>query len=139
MDDKGLVNFVLSFAGEMNALQRCYAPLLEKARERGGTAAVFAAYRTEAGMLYGRYLTPRERCCCMSIASPPIYAALEGLTLSTVERKGKNRAVVELLTSEGRLDFQFNLVCKNGEWRISSFRQRLHSGRRIYRWVYGDF
>ena len=126
MDDKGLVNFVLSFAGEMNALQRCYAPLLEKARERGGTAAVFAAYRTEAGMLYGRYLTPGERNCCASIGSPPIYAALEGLTLSTVERKGKNRAVVELLTSEGRLDFQFNLVCKN-------------SGRRIYRWVYGDF
>ena len=139
MDDKELVNFVLSFAGEMNALQRRYAPLLESARGRGGTAAVFTAYRAEAGMLYGRYLTPRERCCCMSIASPPIYAALEGLTLSTVERKGKNRAVVELLTSEGRLDFQFNLVCKNGEWRINSFKQRLHSERRIYRWVYGDF
>ena len=89
-------------------------------------------------MLYGRYLTPSERCCCMSIASPPIYAALEGLNLSTVERRN-SRAVVELLTSGGRLDFQFNLVCKNGEWRISSFRQRLHSGRRIYRWVYGDF
>lgn len=138
MDDKELVNFVLSFAGEMNALQRRYAPLLESARGRGGTAAVFTAYRAEAGMLYGRYLTPRERCCCMSIASPPIYAALEGLTLSTVERRN-SRAVVELLTSGGRLDFQFNLVCKNGEWRISSFRQRLHSGRRIYRWVYGDF
>ena len=138
MDDKELVNFVLSFAGEMNALQRRYAPLLESARGRGGTAAVFTAYRAEAGMLYGRYLTPRERCCCMSIASPPVYAAVEGLTLSTVERRN-SRAVVELLTSEGRLDFQFNLVCKNGEWRISSFRQRLHSGRRIYRWVYGDF
>ncbi|MCI8803193.1 MAG: hypothetical protein HFG01_07630 [Oscillibacter sp.] len=138
MDDKELVNFVLSFAGEMNALQRRYAPLLESARGRGGTAAVFTAYRAEAGMLYGRYLTPRERCCCMSIASPPVYAAVEGLTLSTVERRN-SRAVVELLTSEGRLDFQFNLMCKNGEWRINSFKQRLHSERRIYRWVYGDF
>lgn len=138
MDDKELVNFVLSFAGEMNALQRRYAPLLESARGRGGTAAVFTAYWAEAGMLYGRYLTPRERCCCMSIASPPVYAAVEGLTLSTVERRN-SRAVVELLTSEGRLDFQFNLMCKNGEWRINSFKQRLHSERRIYRWVYGDF
>ena len=138
MDDKELVNFVLSFAGEMNALQRRYAPLLESARGRGGTAAVFTAYRAEAGMLYGRYLTPRERCCCMSIASPPVYAAVEGLTLSTVERRN-SRAVVELLTSEGRLDFQFNLMCKNGEWRINSYKQRLHSERRIYRWVYGDF
>ena len=138
MDDKELVNFVLSFAGEMNALQRRYAPLLESARGRGGTAAVFTPYRAEAGMLYGRYLTPRERCCCMSIASPPVYAAVEGLTLSTVERRN-SRAVVELLTSEGRLDFQFNLMCKNGEWRINSFKQRLHSERRIYRWVYGDF
>ena len=132
------MNFVLSFAGEMNALQRRYAPLLESARGRGGTAAVFTAYRAEAGMLYGRYLTPRERCCCMSIASPPVYAAVEGLTLSTVERRN-SRAVVELLTSEGRLDFQFNLMCKNGEWRINSFKQRRHSERRIYRWVYGDF
>ena len=138
MDDKELVNFVLSFAGEMNALQRRYAPLLESARGRGGTAAVFTAYWAEAGMLYGRYLTPRERCCCMSIASPPVYAAVEGLTLSTVERRN-SRAVVELLTSEGRLDFQFNLMCKNGEWRINSFKQRLHSERRIYRWVYGYF
>ena len=39
MNDQELADLVLRFAGEMNALQRRYAPLLEKAREHNGTAA----------------------------------------------------------------------------------------------------
>lgn len=138
MNDQDLVNLVLRFAGEMNALQRRYAPLLEKAREHNGTAGVFTACRTEAGLIYSRYLTDRERRCYTAISSSPIFADLEGLTLGTVERKGK-RAVVELLTGEGRLDFRFQLQLKNGEWRINSFKQRCRSERRICRWVYGSF
>ena len=40
MNDQELADLVLRFAGEMNALQRRYAPLLEKAREHNGTAAL---------------------------------------------------------------------------------------------------
>ena len=140
MDDRELVDLALRFAGEVNALQRRYSRLLEERREpeAGGATAVLAGFRAEMMALYDRWLTRRERSYYTPLSSSPAFAGLEGLTLSTVMRK-KNRAVVELLTSEGRLDFQFNFVYKDGEWRINSYKQRCHSERRIYHWTYGDF
>ena len=138
MNDGELVEFVLAFTGEVNALQRRYAPLLAAERERGRTAAFLEAYRAEAGLIYARYLTGRERTYYAPISDPPTYAAMEEMTISTVERV-KNRAVVEILTSEGRLDYRFKLVCEGGVWRINSYQQRIHTEFCIRRWIYGDF
>ena len=138
MKDGELVEFVLAFAEEVNALQRRYAPLLASERVRGRSAAFLEAYRAEAGLIYARYLTKRERPYYAPISDPPTYAAMDEMTLSTVERV-KNRAVVEILTSEGRLDYRFKLVCEGGAWRINSYQQRLHTEFYIRRWVYGDF
>lgn len=138
MNDGDLVELVLSFAGEINALQRRYAPLLPAERERGRTTALLEAYRAEAGLVYARYLSGRQRTYYAPISDPPTYGAMEEMTLSTVERV-KNRAVVEILTSEGRLDYRFKLVREDGTWRINSYQQRLHTEFCIRRWVYGDF
>ena len=100
MKDGELVEFVLAFAEEVNALQRRYAPLLASERVRGRSAAFLEAYRAEAGLIYARYLTKRERTYYAPISDPPTYAAMDEMTLSTVERV-KNRAVVDILTSEG--------------------------------------
>ena len=77
MNDGELVEFVLAFTGEVNALQRRYAPLLAAERERGRTAAFLEAYRAEAGLIYARYLTGRERTYYAPISDPPTYAAME--------------------------------------------------------------
>lgn len=61
MSDEELVRLVLSFAGEVNALQRKYAPRLKAERERSRMTAFLEAYRAEAGLIYARYLTRRER------------------------------------------------------------------------------
>lgn len=138
MSDEELVRLVLSFAGEVNALQRKYAPRLKAERERSRMTAFLEAYRAEAGLIYARYLTRRERTYYTPLSVPPTYAAMEEMTLSTVERV-KNRAVVEILTSEGRLDYRFKLVCEGGVWRINSYQQRIHTEFCIRRWIYGDF
>ncbi len=138
MNDRELVEFVLAFAGEINALQRRYAPHLPAEREQGRTAALLEAYRAEAGLIYARYLTERERTYYTPLSVPPTYAAMEEMTLSTVERMN-DRAVVEIITSGGLLDYRFKLVCREGEWRINSYQQRVHTETRIRRWVYGDF
>ena len=138
MNDQELVGLVLEFVREMNALQRRYGLLMPQYRREGRMDELLNAYRKEAGELYQRWLTVRKRNCYKALPDPPTFSALEKMTLSTVRRKG-NRAVVELLTSGGCLDFQFNLFCKAGEWRINSFKQRYHSEHRIYHWVYGDF
>ena len=138
MSDEELVRLVLSFAGEVNALQRKYAPRLKAERERSRMTAFLEAYRAEAGLIYARYLTRRERTYYTPLSVPPTYAAMEEMTLSTVERV-KDRAVVEIRTSGGLLDYRFKLVCREGEWRINSYQQRLHTESRICRWIYGDF
>ena len=138
MSDQDLVGLVLEFVREMNALQRRYGSLMPQSRREGRMDVLLNEYREEAERMYGRWLTRRNRSCYKALSNPPTFSALEKMTLSTVERRG-NRAVVELLTSGGCLDFQFNLFCKAGEWRINSFKQRYHSEHRIYHWVYGDF
>lgn len=138
MSDQELVDMVLEFVREMNALQRRYGSLMPQSRREGRMDVLLNEYRKEAGRLYERWLTRRKRSCYKALPDPPTFSALEKMTLSTVEQRG-NRAVVELLTSSGCLDFQFNLLYKVGEWRINSFRQRYHSDCRIYRWFYGDF
>nr|WP_326126699.1 hypothetical protein [uncultured Oscillibacter sp.] len=138
MNDEELVKFVLAFAGEINALQRRYASRLEAEREQSRTAAFLEAYRAEVGLIYARYLTERERTYYTALSVPPTFAAMEAMTLSTVERMN-DRAVVEILTSGGLLDYRFKLVCREGEWRINSYQQRLHTESRIRRWIYGDF
>lgn len=138
MNDEELVKFVLAFAGEINTLQRRYASRLGAEREQSRTAAFLEAYRAEVGLIYARYLTERERTYYTALSVPPTFAAMEAMTLSTVERMN-DRAVVEILTSGGLLDYRFKLVCREGEWRINSYQQRLHTESRIRRWIYGDF
>lgn len=138
MNDEELVKFVLAFAGEINALQRRYASRLEAEREQSRTEAFLEAYRAEAGLIYAKYLTQGERTYYTTLSVPPTFAAMDAMTLSTVERMN-DRAVVEILTSGGLLDYRFKLVRRDGEWRINNYQQRLHTESRIRRWVYGDF
>ena len=101
-------------------------------------AALLNTYRGEVGALYRRFLTERKRSYYKPLPDPPTFAALEDLSLSTVARKG-NRAVVEVLTSRGCLDFRFHLLRKDGAWRIDSYQQRYHSVCRVDGWTYGIF
>lgn len=136
MTDRELVGFVLGFARQVNALQRRYAPQLAEARREGRMDALLTAYRREAGALYSRWLTGRERSRRAPLPDRPSFAAVERLTLGRVARE-KDRATVELLTSGGCLDFRFELLRKDGEWRIDSCQQRYHGGDRVDRWDRG--
>lgn len=138
MNDEELVKFVLAFAGEVNALQRRYAAHLKAEREHSRTEAFLEAYRAEVGLIYQRYLAEGERTYYTTLSVPPTFAAMEAMTLSTVERMN-DRAVVEILTSGGLLDYRFKLVRQEGQWRINSYQQRVHTESRIRRWMYGDF
>ena len=100
--------------------------------------ALLNAYREDMGALYTRWLSPRKRSYYKPLPDPPSFAALEGLTLSTVTRAA-NWAAVELLPNDGHLDFRFNLICRCGEWRITSYQQRYHSACRIEHWSYSIF
>ena len=71
MNDEELVKYVLAFAGEINALQRKYAAHLEAEREHSRTEAFLEAYRAEAGLIYARYLTERERTYYTTLSVPP--------------------------------------------------------------------
>ena len=115
------MQYLFSENNKFRTWRRLWIALATAERERGRTAAFLEAYRAEAGLIYARYLTGRERTYYAPISDPPTYAAMEEMTLSTVERV-KNRAVVEILTSEGRLDYRFKLVCEGGVWRINSYQ-----------------
>lgn len=138
MSDRELVDLVLRFARELNALQRRYGPQMPQSRREGRMAALLDAYRGEVGELYRRRLTERKRSYYKPLPDPPTFSALERLALSTVARKG-NLAVVEVLTSRGCLDFRFHLLRKDGVWRIDSYQQRYHSACRVDHWTYGIF
>lgn len=133
LDDRELVELVLEFARQVNALQRRYAPRLAEARREGRMDALLTACRRDAETLYGRWLTRRKRSLYTPLPDRPTFAAVEKLTLGAVARE-KNQAVVELLTSGGCLDFRFRLLRKNGEWRINGCQQRYHSGDRVDQW-----
>ena len=137
MDNSALIDLVLGFAREMNDLQLQYYPMLDRAED---TQAVHQSYRAKADEIYGRYLTPRKRSCYYAISSPPHFLGVNDTALKTVDREEK-RATVTVYTREGLLDFQFNLVCRKGDWLINSYKQRYRSQEweLVYQWLYGNF
>lgn len=138
MEDQELIRLVLDFAQEMNNLQLCYAALLY--RKGADRADVLRRYREEADQVYARRLTRRRRSRYYGVSYPPFFYGITGTAGMTVEHTEK-RAVVTVLTDEGQLDFQFNLACSKGEWRIDSFKQRYRGedGFSPYQWQYGNF
>lgn len=133
-DGRELVGIVLEFAWELNALQRKYASRMPRFWREGRMEALLGAYREEAEALCRRRLTERKR--CKALPQRPAFAALEHLTLSTAAQTG-NRAVVEVLTSEGCLDFRFRLQFREGEWRIGGYQQRYRGASRVDPWSDG--
>ena len=127
-DGRELVDAVLAFARELNALQREYASRMPRFRREGRMEALLSAYRAEAEALCRRRLTERKR--CKALPQRPAFAALEHLALSAAVQAG-NCAVVEVLTSEGCLDFRFRLQFREGEWRIDGYQQRYHSAPQV--------
>lgn len=139
MEERELIQLVLDFAQEINNLQLHYAALLH--REDTDSADVFQRYHKRADQVYGRYLTRRKRSCFYNgLGDSPFFCGVNTIANFTVERTEK-RAVVTVCTSEGLLDFQFNLTVQKGEWSINSFKQRYRSQDRLtaYGWQYGNF
>lgn len=138
MMDQEAVQLVLDFAREMNELQTAFYPKLRQ--DGANTAQVFGQYQAQADAVYARYLTRRKRNYSYGISAPPFFQGVTDSARFTVERV-KNRWVVEVLIDEVTRDFRFSLVCRSGELRIDSFKQRYHSvGREIvYGWLYGNF
>lgn len=134
--DKDLIGLVLDFTGQINALELKYAPLAEQ----DGFSAVYPDFSREVARVYERFLTRRERRCCMGLSSPPRFAAIHQTAYSAVEQT-KNRAVVTFCTVDGQLDVRFSLQYRDGAWRINSFQQRYHAcGRAVQvQWQYGSF
>lgn len=137
MEDRELIQFVLGFAQEMNDLQNLFYPRIRQ--KDADTKQIFQRYRARADQIYARYLTRRKRSCYYGI-SPPFFGGVTASAQFTVE-ENKSRRVVEVLTREGMLDFRFNLVCRQGQWRIDSFQQRYRSQdrSRVDKWQYGNF
>lgn len=138
MNDMELVDFVLEFTQQMNELEMKYSILMQKSDH--DAPAIFANFEVEAREIYQKYLTSKERSYYFGIGSPPKFSAVNNITLSTVEST-KNRATVTIYTRKGLIDFQFNLLRKNNQWLINSFKQRYHSDDRelVYKWQYGCF
>ena len=138
MMDQEAVQLVLDFAREMNDLQTAFYPKLRQ--DGANTAQVFGQYQAQADAVYARYLTQKKRNYYYGISAPPFFQGVTASARFTVEQV-KNRWVVEVLIEEVTRDFRFSLVCRGGEWRIDSFKQRYHSiGREIvYGWLYGNF
>jgi hypothetical protein len=57
--------------------------------------------------------------------SPPLFRKVTEEAVITVG-PGKNRRVVEVLVDGFECDFQFALVCRDGQWRIDSLKKRYH-------------
>ena len=138
MKDQEAVQLVLDFVREMNDLQTAFYPKLRQ--DGANTAQVFGQYQAQADAVYARYLTQKKRNYYYGISAPPFFQGLTASARFTVEQV-KNRWVVEVLIEEVTRDFRFSLVCRGGECRIDSFKQRYHSiGREIvYGWLYGNF
>ncbi len=138
MKDQEAVQLVLDFVREMNDLQTAFYPKLRQ--DGANTAQVFGQYQAQADAVYARYLTQKKRNYYYGISAPPFFQGVTASARFTVEQV-KNRWVVEVLIEEVTRDFRFSLVCRGGECRIDSFKQRYHSiGREIvYGWLYGNF
>ena len=138
MKDQEAVQLVLDFVREMNDLQTAFYPKLRQ--DGANTAQVFGQYQAQADAVYARYLTQKKRNYYYGISAPPFFQGVKASARFTVEQV-KNRWVVEVLIEEVTRDFRFSLVCRGGECRIDSFKQRYHSiGREIvYGWLYGNF
>jgi len=137
MEHQELIQIVLDFAREMNDLQDIFYP---QTMQTGADAKqIFQQYRTQADQIYGRYLTQRKRSCYYGIG-PAFFGGVAVGAQFAVE-ENKSRRAVEVLTQEGSLDFQFSLVCRGGQWRIDSFKQRYRAQdrSRVGEWQYGNF
>lgn len=137
MSDKEILDLIVSFTRQLNELDKKYHPLLQDKDQ--DSSAVFTAHRADALKIYSQYLTQRERTCYTGISSPPKFSGVEKMERGTVEW-GKNRAVATIYTKDS-LDFQFTLICKNGQWLINSYKQRYHTADRTveYKWQCGSF
>lgn len=137
MSPRTAAETVLAFARESDGLQRHYAPQLEAARQTGDQARVLEAFREEMEDVYGRFLTPRRRSYYFGLSVPGSFEAVETASDWTTE-EGGGVALVTVRTRPGALDFRFRLRCREGVWRIDSFRQRPH-GREDRPWAPGCF
>ena len=133
MEDRELIQLVLDFAREMNDLERTF-PLKDFL---GGKSQQFHA---QLHNIWSRYLTPRKmQRSTGGFHSPPLFRKVTEEAVITVG-PGKNRRVVEVLVDGFECDFQFALVCRDGQWRIDSLKMRYHSEdgpAEDDMWVYG--
>ena len=91
-DGRELVDAVLAFARELNALQREYASRMPRFRREGRMEALLSAYRAEAEALCRRRLTERKR--CKALPQRPAFAALEGARSAEPEKAKKYAQVL---------------------------------------------
>ncbi len=138
MNDSDVMDLVLNFTQQFDALQMKYHPLTQDPSQN--ISVVFTNFKAEAEKIYLCYLTKKDRTYYTGINSPPKFAGVKSNTPRTVEHT-KNGAVVTFCTNTGGLDFQFSLTCKNDQWLINSMKQRYHSENRevTYKWQYGSF
>lgn len=134
MEDRELIQFVLDFAREMNDLEGT-----SSLRDFMGSRS--QQYHTRLNAIWSRYLTPRKiQKSIGSFHSPPLFRKVTEEAIITVG-PGKNRRVVEVLVDGFECDFQFALVCRDGQWRIDSLKKRYHGingPTEDDKWVYGS-
>ena len=119
MEDRELIQLVLDFAREMNDLESTFS-----LRDFLGVKS--QQFRTSLNAIWSRYLTPRKmQRSTEGFHSPPLFRKVTEEAVITVG-PGKNRRVVEVLVDGFECDFQFALVCRDGQWRIDSLKKRYH-------------
>ena len=119
MEDRELIQLVLDFAREMNDLESTFS-----LRDFLGVKS--QQFRTSLNAIWSRYLTPRKmQRSTEGFHSPPLFRKVTEEAVITVG-PGKNRRVVEVLVDGLECDFQFALVCRDGQWRIDSLKKRYH-------------
>ena len=119
MEDRELIQLVLDFAREMNDLESTFS-----LRDFFGVKS--QQFRTSLNAIWSRYLTPRKmQRSTEGFHSPPLFRKVTEEAVITVG-PGKNRRVVEVLVDGFECDFQFALVCRDGQWRIDSLKKRYH-------------
>ena len=119
MEDRELIQLVLDFAREMNDLESTFS-----LRDFLGVKS--QQFRTSLNAIWSRYLTPRKmQRRTEGFHSPPLFRKVTEEAVITVG-PGKNRRVVEVLVDGFECDFQFALVCRDGQWRIDSLKKRYH-------------
>lgn len=130
MDEK-LIDFVLSFASEMNQLENKYALLLPNTED---TASIFNEFLTAKQDIISTYLTERKnRVISCGFATPAQYSELSISNRIEVTHINPTRTEIFFYTdANGSLDYQFTLLLKNGEWKINSYKTKVHIAGRTW-------